>query len=129
MRLQNRDLIFLDPDNGLASEKMHSGAKKIVKHILFHELAQLTQSANLGLIFYHHLGQHEPHPTQLAKLNTRLDGFKQDWKINSLVFNRNTCRAFFVLTRRDHKDSALLEERFNSFIHKWLRPDGAVALS
>jgi hypothetical protein len=127
--LHSRDLIFLDPDNGLASEKMRTGARKIAKHILFDELLQLIQTAKIGLIFYHHLGQHEPHPTQIAKLNVRLNCLKQHWKINSLVFNRNTCRAFFVLIRKDHKYSGLLKERLDSFIHRWRRPEGAVALT
>jgi hypothetical protein len=124
----SRDLLFLDPDNGLASEKVRVTSKGVVKHLLFDELRRLCEVAGIGLVFYHHLGRHAPHSAQISTLKARLQRLGDEWSISQLVFNRNTSRAFFMLVRRNHDAASELESRFASFVEAWRRPGGAVAV-
>jgi hypothetical protein len=125
----NQDLLFLDPDNGLASERMRASSRTVAKHILADELSAFSEASSSGLVFYHHLGQHLPHKRQMELLHERLTNSPFDrrrWEVSSLVFNRYSCRAFILLSRCDNGDGRELKRRFELFADQWKRPEGAV---
>lgn len=124
------DLLFVDPDNGLATENMGPSSRSLAKHVQLPEIIELAnRHCEAGFLFYHHLGQHAPHEAQIESLKRRLlESFEAEWNISSLIFNRYSCRAFVLLSRRGDSRGKLLDCRFSSFIQKWKRPDGAVAI-
>lgn len=124
----NRDFLFIDPDNGLASEKMRPSSKVVIKHVLLDELKSLSELTRAGIVIYHHLGKHLSHENQIAVLKQRLECFAHEWNFSYLIFNRYSCRAFILLSRRGSGGGQALSHRFESFIQKWKRPEGAVVI-
>ena len=95
------DLVFLDPDNGLAPASAPITSAKAPKYAYLEEVGKWSKRCQ-SLVIYHHLGRNRPHRDQIAGwLECLRDEFKSH-DIFALRFRRGTSRAFFVLAAERH---------------------------
>ena len=98
------DLVFLDPDNGLASVPIHEG-RISAKHAYCEELEPFLRRGQ-SLVAWHQPGFLKGAvPLRLAELKNRFPGND----ITALTYHRVVFRAFFVISGRKHQQ--LLDER------------------
>ena len=107
------DLVFVDPDNGIAPEKVRPLHKNGPKYVLLEDLRQFYVQGN-SLVIYHHLGRHGKAQEQISKLAKRLqESLKLPHMPWSLWYHRGTARVYFIVARERHR--AVLEKRLASF--------------
>ena len=95
------DVVFLDPDNGLAPASAPITSAKAPKYAYLEEVGKWSKRCQ-SLVIYHHLGRNHPHLDQIASwLECLRDEFKAH-DIFALHFRRGTSRAFFVLEAERH---------------------------
>ena len=95
--LRGKETIFLDPDNGIASEKLAKGSRKAVKSVFMTEVELLHQAGH-SLVIYHHATRHQKGVTvsqQAEQLAQRLhqSGART---VLPVISRRGTVRIFLV---------------------------------
>ena len=108
-----RDVVFLDPDNGLEPKRLPITSAKAPKYAYLSEVEKWFGRGQ-SVVIYHHLGRHRPHPDQIADWLERLRREFKPYDIFALHFRRGTSRAFFVLATADHVP--ILRERAEALI-------------
>jgi hypothetical protein len=108
--LDAADVVFLDPDNGLAGTKIKPYSRKSPKYV-FHDEVNHWLDHGKSVVLYQHqqrrrLEQHAQE--QLEKLR---GGGSSGW---ALTFHRMAVRIYFVLPAKEHKEK--LMERTKSFL-------------
>lgn len=108
------DLVFLDPDNGVAPESVGRNQAKAVHYVFRHEIGQYLDRGQ-SVIVYHHLGRHERHADQILGLLSALD---QSWPEGcrpfAVRFHPYVARVFVVLPTLRH--AATLRVRTERFV-------------
>ncbi len=108
---EGRDLVFVDPDNGLESRSYSRTSQYGPKYVYFDELAPHIERGH-SLVVYHHFSRSKPAQDQvtdrLAQLSARLVGTGGSF---ALIYHRGTARAFFVLPARRHRATLLARAR------------------
>ena len=93
------DVVFVDPDNGIASEKVSAWRKNGPKYALLEDLRQFYVQGN-SLVIYHHLGRLGTVEEQINCLAKRLQeslGLSHlPW---SLWYHRGTGRGYFIVAQ------------------------------
>ena len=92
--MQECDLVFLDPDNGLINEIQDAVSSK---HVYF---CEVQAYAHLGgaLIIYHHLNRSAKHDQQIKnRIKWLADKFSDSHRVAAFRYRRGTSRAFFVI--------------------------------
>ena len=108
------DLVFVDPDNGIAPESVKPLHKKGPKYVFMDDLRQFVERGQ-SLIIYHHLGRR-------SKAVEQIRGWAGDLQRNlnlarlpqALWYHRGTARAYFIIAQERHK--AVLSDRLDSFV-------------
>ena len=103
-----RDVVFLDPDNGLEPEAVPITRKMAPKYAYLEEVGKWVERCQ-SIVIYHHLGRNRSHAEQITDWLERLRG---EFKLHAsfaLRFRRGTSRAFFVLAAERH--TPILRER------------------
>lgn len=97
------DLIFLDPDNGIALEGTRAYHSSSPKHVFLEELNQFFDTRGRSLVVYHHLCRHGTHEEQIKKFAAEI---LKRLKIEpiSLRFRRGTSRVFYVIPAPHHRE-------------------------
>ena len=108
--VQGRDVVFLDPDKGLAPP---SAGLSSTEHAYVRELESFVRSGQT-VVVYHHLGRTATHPVQMRDWAERLARELQlDAEPHILWYRRGTARAYFVIPADAHaKTVAERLERF-----------------
>ena len=97
--VRGRDVVFLDPDKGLAPR---STGPSSTEHTYAHELKPLVQSGQT-VVVYHHLGRTATHPVQMRHWAERLaHELRLDAEPHVLWYRRGTARAYFVVPADAH---------------------------
>ncbi len=109
----DRDLVFLDPDNGLADTPD-------VEHATHGEAARLWEMGK-SLVIYQHFNRDGTHEEQIHRhavnLRRELNLVGPSGEIVALRFNRLPPRVFFVIPNSANEEvPTLLYERVNSFM-------------
>lgn len=93
--VRNCDVVFCDPDNGIAKPESRLETTKSQRHVLLNELKALSDVGH-GLVVYHHLGrQPGGHEAEIGTWLVRLrEALRTD--VVAARFRRGTSRAFFV---------------------------------
>jgi hypothetical protein len=117
-QLSKSEIIFMDPDNGLASNDISPGRKKAGKYILRHELQRFWEAGPSALILYHHLNWSESHDIQREKLKTSLESLLPDSHVFSMRYRRGTARAYVFVVRRS--EAATWQARIAKLNDAWL---------
>ena len=122
------DLVFLDPDNGLATKRMWRGSNDL-KHVFTEEIAPYVDRGQ-SVVVYHHYGRHGSHADQTRSLSVQLVaelGLEQP--PIALRYRPWSPRAFMIIPAPAHRSS--LRERVNSLLGgqwgRWFR-DGLASV-
>ena len=107
------DVVFVDPDNGIASEKVSAWRKNGPKYVFMDDLNRFYCNGK-SLVIYQHLTRQCKAPEQINKLAKRLqESLKLPHMPWSLWYHRGTARVYFIVARERHR--AVLEKRLASF--------------
>ncbi|MEO7027532.1 MAG: hypothetical protein ABI056_08260 [Caulobacteraceae bacterium] len=126
--MSDRDLIFLDPDNGLETRNFDPGGARAGKSVSVQELQSLRREGR-GLIVYHHQTRMPGgHQKELAHWGARLrdSGFRT---VDALRASAYSVRAFFLLDADDltRGRARMLAERWGRRLTWHPDPEGPVA--
>ena len=107
---QGRDLVFLDPDNGLEVQASPTSPKG-PKYTFFEEMQAFT-ARNQSLIVYHHIGRRGSAREQIehrfSQIKERLGR-----EATALLYHRGSARVFFIIPADQHKETlAISTARF-----------------
>jgi hypothetical protein len=114
------DLVFLDPDNGVASPRACTEGS--LKHVFLDEIDRLVhRTPRPSIVIYHHMDMTKG--TAEEKTERLLKRLLQELKLSlaerpfGVLFRRWGVRAFLILPNQDHRE--MLMERTNALIQKW----------
>lgn len=102
--VQDTDIVFLDPDNGLEARSATQGQAKIVKYARYADLEAL-RAAGHSLVVYHHLGRTGgTHPEQVTTLrDTLAQRLGLPHLPAALTFRKGSARTFFIIPAPAHE--------------------------
>jgi hypothetical protein len=108
-RFKDRDLLFFDPDNGIASEGLRPTQRRAGKSAFIGEIKELKESHRAIVIYHHHSMFKGGHEAELRSLAGRLNegGFRVSGALRAKPWSP---RAFFIL---DGDDDFVLERRIS----------------
>ena len=108
--VQGRDVVFLDPDKGLAPP---SAGLSSTEHAYVSELEAFVRGGQT-VVVYHHLGRTATHPVQMRDWAERLAReLRLDAEPHILWYRRGTARAYFVIPAAAHAKT--IGERLERF--------------
>ena len=114
--MQDADIVFLDPDNGLETFKMHLTGKATEKHVKWTELKDYYARGQ-DVVLY----QHRPQMTSKAKCIEDIIHFQKSYLcadcVKLLEFPKYTNRFYFIFLHKNHK--SCFDRICNSMSHKW----------
>lgn len=114
------DLVFFDPDNGLAVNSIPKNHQKAGKYIYWDELALFWKRGH-ALLVYHHLNRMIPAAQQIRTLMHRISKEFDQAEIVPLVFRRGSARVFWLLHHGDLLGQELQRRAENFLGTGWLR--------
>ena len=99
-RFKDRDLLFFDPDNGIASEGLRPTQRRAGKSAFIGEIKELKESHRAIVIYHHHSMFKGGHEAALRSLAGRLNegGFRVSGALRAKPWSP---RAFFILDGDD----------------------------
>jgi hypothetical protein len=107
------EIVFVDPDNGLAPPSVEMHYDRAPKHVFLSEFSSLANTQSI--VIYHHLGRNgsadEQIERRLKELASAFPNRPAGW---GLRFRRGTSRVFFVVPAIDHQ--SLLWERAQALL-------------
>lgn len=106
--VEDCDLVFLDPDNGLEPKSASIRSARATKYAYLEEVAPLVERGQ-SVVIYHHLSRNGTHANQIDRWLKRLREEFNPADIFALRYRRGTARAFFVLAAKHH--APILRER------------------
>lgn len=117
LKLFKSDVIFLDPDNGIA---INERRKDLSKYVTIDDLRIILKNTQSNLIIYHHAARPKGGLELFAKerifriINNLLPGVSA----RILWYHKGTARLYIFIIRKDEK---LINSRLDSFIrtHKY----------
>lgn len=98
--LQGTDIIFADPDTGIASPSMEETRSFGSQHASLREIAALADVART-LVFYQHRNR-QPWDTQRRALLERMADVRPGAAISSVLISSHGGRAFFCVSQDEH---------------------------
>ena len=108
------DVVFLDPDNGLAGKSARQGGRNGVKYVFCEELRPHLDR-DQSLVIYHHQGRSASLEQQITErvqmLRRQFTGLGSAW---ALTYHRQQARAYLVLAAERH--ACALRERTMAFV-------------
>ncbi len=103
------DLVFIDPDNGLAVGSTAKHHKRGPKFAFIDELSAYLEKGQ-SLVIYQHISRRGTAESQVERWLSRLDSeLKDSFNPFALMFRRGTARAFLIVPTQAH--SNILSER------------------
>lgn len=115
---QNATVVFLDPDNGLETEKMYQTGSAKVKHVKWTELKDYYARGQ-NVILY----QHRPQMTTKEKCIESVMHFQRNYLLADCVrlleFPKYTNRFYFMFLHKSDKND--FERVCCSMVQKWGR--------
>lgn len=121
-RVEDKEIVFLDPDNGLAPRSVPITRKGATKYAYQEEIASLVALDSAPVIvIYHHLargfdGRPATHPEQMRKWAVKLsDELELVEEPEVLWYRRGTARAYFVLLESHDQRIAVIRKRLEAF--------------
>ena len=100
--LNDCELVFLDPDNGLLPRSVSRGSGKSIKYVLPEEIIDYYRAGH-SVVFYSHRTR-EQLSTYLGRFNELFDSEKiKGTTITGISFRRGTVRDYFFILQEKHK--------------------------
>ena len=117
---KNTEVVFLDPDNGLETAKMHQNGGATEKHVRWAELKDYYARGQ-NVILY----QHRPQMTTKEKCIEGVMQFQRDYlladHVKLLEFPKYTNRFYFMFFHQNSKPA--FDRLCCSMVQKWGRED------
>ena len=114
------DVVFLDPDNGLETEKMYRTNGSTEKHVKWTELKDYYMRGQ-NVILY----QHRPQMTTKEKCIADVVRFQKEYLaadyVKLLEFPKYTNRFYFMFLHEDYK--RVFDKICHSMVEKWGKND------
>lgn len=108
------DVVFLDPDNGIATSAAALGGLKDGKYVFLDEIVRFWRQ-DQSLVVYHHLNRLAPNVAQVAQATERLaDALGRPAFLCPVLLRRGSCRVFWVLGQARH--AATLKAGVEAFL-------------
>ena len=108
-------IVFLDPDNGLARSSLH------VKHVLHDDLRKFWDcDGGRVLVLYHHPSRNGTHDVQIRNLKSEIERDVLEGRsvtVLPLRYRRGTSRAYFVIVPTSERDK--WQGILNEFLLDW----------
>ena len=95
------DLVFFDPDNGVAGENGNSS-----KHVYLSDLKCYWERKQ-SLLTYHHLGRDCTHDEQVDKMRLDFQRIFTDGRVYIYHLRRGTARVYILCVREEHLPKVL----------------------
>lgn len=89
-KVRTDDILFLDPDNGLASEAKNGDSILDAKHVLRDELEKFWQNGHPIVVLYHHLNRSCSHDSQIETLNKEIQDLLKSSVVLPLRYREST---------------------------------------
>jgi len=117
--LSESELIFFDPDNGIADGIYIKDVGKSPKHIYCKEIRDYFENGQ-SLVIYQHANRSDEFNNVLKDMKDKL--IKNLGKINDnqiiyLRYKRGSARAFFIIMQQKHSDS--IEKAVDNLLEVW----------
>lgn len=107
--VRDRDIVFLDPDNGLQIKSVKQHSDKGTKYVFWEEAENLADYPQT-LVVYHHLNRTMSSRDQIEiKLQEFNDNLIGGEAVIPVLFKRGSHRVFFIIPSKSHK--ALIKAR------------------
>jgi len=120
-KAKNRDIVFLDPDNGIeipSTKKHHRAGPKFV---FYDEIGEFVARSRV-VVVYHHLCRHKKygkHPKQIANRRAALLKYVPNGNVFAIRFKRYNSRAYFLMVSRK-QDGGSISRFLHGFVSgKW----------
>jgi hypothetical protein len=111
-KVNNCNLVFLDPDNGLETANFNAGARKAGKSVALAELAALRSPGRTIIVYHHQTRMAGGHILELSHWGKRLSQI--GFSVDALRASAFSARAFFLLNATPE-----IRSRAEAFAHKW----------
>jgi hypothetical protein len=99
---QNADLVFLDPDNGLAGSSVSYSSARAGKYAFLEELGAFTERSQSVLLYQHHHRQSSTQK-QITDMLERLRPYgAPNTRVFSFTFRRGSVRTFYLIPAQTH---------------------------
>lgn len=110
-KLASADIIFIDPDNGIPTDKVNKTQKKAAKYVFKDEIERYY---NLGksIIIYNHRDR-KPSPEYNKKI---LSSINMGTEIRVLRFKKVSVRDYIFLIQKPHYD--LIDQTINHLLNE-----------
>lgn len=105
------EVVFVDPDNGIAPEKASLG--DCSKYVYMSELQRFAEKGQ-SLVIYHHFGRGGSHGQQATRVAKEMEKKLAPLHISALRYGAVQPRAYFIVSQPGHQ--AIIERRLGSFI-------------
>jgi len=116
--VQNCDLVFLDPDNGIGGRSFRPHGRNGHKHAGWEEVRQFASGGTKTMVIYHHAGRHKP---ALEQARLLVEGYRavvpNAGQMIAVGFRRGTFRIFLVAPSCQYEQEAA--KRVDDFLQRW----------
>jgi hypothetical protein len=114
------DVVFLDPDNGLAGRAMQPGSPLSRKYVFLSEIQDYARRGQSVVVYHHQTREKGGIRVQVQKRFDLLQQAVRTANVWAIIFRRQSVRAYFVLTSPRDRDN--LFARSAAFVNsKWGR--------
>jgi hypothetical protein len=114
IKLEEADIIFLDPDNGIQTDKVKKTQTKAIKYVFINEIKRYYE-LDKSLIVYNHRDR-KPRSEYNEKIKGLRNYINTLNSISVLRFKRVSIRDFIFLIHKDHQD--LIDQTINYLTRK-----------
>ena len=101
LKTQKADILFLDPDNGLATMKMMQNGSYSTKHVLWNELKDYYDRGQSVILY-----QHRPQRTTREEVIERISEFNRSYLMADILlgleFHKYTNRYYLFFCHNKH---------------------------
>ena len=109
------EMVFLDPDNGLATAKVNPNTPRGAKYVQYSEIKTHLRRKKT-VVIYHHLNRTAPARNQVYQCQTNI--YKETGKrAFGMLYHRGSARVFLVIPSDQHH--RLLFDRGREMTKRW----------
>jgi hypothetical protein len=113
-KLSQADVVFLDPDNGLAASRCQKHLRSSVKYIFEDEVGAWLVERGQSVVLY----QHQQRRNLIEQVSEQQRILAEGRACHALSFHRRTVRIYYILPAEDREDR--ISERLTCFLAgKW----------
>jgi hypothetical protein len=108
-RLSEAQLVFLDPDTGLAGSRLQMHSRRSVKYVFANEVTDWLRRGQSVVLY-----QHQQRKTLNDQVAEQRKMFGTGTTCLAVSFHRRSVRIYYILPARDHR--VRLSERLSGFL-------------